>query len=418
MNGILKKGIMAVLLLLMAAFPLVAACAADEEEEGAPAPIVIGSLPDLSGVVPFQGLEANTGELDAVRYINEVLGGVRGVQLKMVTIDVKYDSALAAASYDKLVSQQNVKAIVSFIGPGVLPNKDKFVADKVVALGSANPLANLPYEGGWIFSSISFYNQTFAAAVDWFADNWTGEGKPTVGFIGTTVHSAKVIARGIETGCERNGLTFIGKFGDPRELDRTADVTALKEAGADIVFLILAESGVIKAVKDARLMGLEAVFCGLKSYATEAFAEAAGSDAEGMYCVIDTATWDQTGVEGIDFLKEWNAEWHPEVTFRSTQYVLSFMDVLLMAEAMGRAIDEVGYENLTGDDIRTAFETIEDWDPMGLMSPLTFGPDRHVGSSAVRMVEIVDGAWVSASDWIEVDELTTQEMTLSYWEGL
>gem|GEM_PF-5374146 len=417
MSGILIKGILWGLSLILAAMPLVGACAG-EEEEGTQQTIVIGSLPDLSGAVPFQGREANAGELDAIRYINEVKGGIDGVNLKMVTIDVKYDTALAAAAYDRLVSQEHAQAVVSFIAPGLLPNKEKFARDKVVAVGSANPLANLPYEGGWIFSSICYYNQAFAAAVGWLVDNWTGEGDPVVGLITTTVHSGKVISKGIEAECNKRGLTYIPKFGDYREVDRTADLMALKDAGADIVFLIHTESAVIKALKDARQMGFDPIFCGLKSYATEAFAEAAGEDGEGMYCVIDTATWDQTGIEGIDFLKEWNAEWHPEVTFRSTQYILSFVDVLLVAEAIERAIEEVGYENLTGDDIKASLEGIKDWDPMGLMSPLTFGPDRHVGATAVRMVQIQDGQWTSASDWIEVEDLTAEESNLEYWEGL
>lgn len=417
MRRTLTKVMVVLLLLLVAALPLLVACGKKAAEEE---PIVIGSLSDLSGVVPAQGREASAGELDAVRYINEVQGGIGGVRVELITKDIKYNAALGTQAYASLISTygSNLRAVVSFITPGLLPNKDSFASDKVIGFGSADPLSELPFDQYWTFSSISFYNVGFDAATTWLVDNWQGDGKPVVGLVATTVNAAKVISEGIKSACDREGVTYIAKLGDPTALDRTADLTALKNAGADIVFLILSESGVIKALKDARQMGLNATFAGLKSYATAAFAQAVGSDGEGMYCVIDTASWEETDVEGIQFLREWNAEWHPEVTFRSPQYILSFVDVLTVSEAIRRAIDKVGYSKLDGDAIKEELEGMTDWDPMGLMSPLRFGADRHSGGTAVRLCQLQSGQWKAATDWLETRELNAQELTLSYYQGL
>lgn len=405
-------------MLLITVTPILVACGSGDG--AGQESIIIGSLSDLSGVVAAQGREASAGELDGVRYINEVKGGINGVRLELITKDIKYDTALGASAYESLKATygSRLKVVLSFITPGLLPNKDKFVNDKVIGFGSADPLSELPFDQYWTFSSICLYNLAFDAGATHLIDTWQGEGQPTVGLVATTVHAAKVISEGIKSACDRKGVTYIAKLGDPRELDRTADLTALKDAGADIVFLILSESGVIKALKDARQMGLNATFCGLKSYATDAFAKAVGSDGEGFYCIMDTASWEETGVEGIQFLREWNAQWHPEVSVRSNQYILSFVDVLVVAEAIQRAVDKVGYENLTGDAIKEALESLDDWDPMGLMAPLRFGTDRHSGGTAVRMTQLQSGVWKAASDWIETRELTDEELTLSYYQAL
>lgn len=413
-----KVMVVFLLLLLVGVSPLMAC--GGEKEAGEEGSIIIGSLSDLSGVVPAQGREASAGELDAVRYINEVQGGVAGVRLELITKDIKYNSTLGSQAYADLKSTygSNLRAVVSFITPGLLPNKDSFVADKVIGFGSADPLSELPFGQYWTFSSICFYNVAFDAAATYFIDNWTGGDKPVIGLVATTVNAAKVISEGIQSACDRKGVTYIAKLGDPTALDRSVDLTALKDAGADIVFLILSESGVIKALKDSRQMGLNATFAGLKSYATADFAKAAGSDGEGMYCVIDTATWEQTDVEGIQFLKDWNTEWHPEVTYRSPQYILSFVDVLTLAEAMRRAIDKVGYSNLTGDDIKEQLEAMTEWDPMDLMAPLKFGPDRHSGGTGVRLCQLQSAVWKSTTDWLTTRDLAGQELTLSYYQNL
>jgi len=418
MRRIMTKVMVVLLILLVVAVSPLLACGKKKAVEEQP--IIIGSLTDLSGVVPAQGREASAGELDAVRYINEVQGGIGGVQVELITKDIKYNSTLGTQAYADLQSTygSRLRAVVSFITPGLLPNKDSFVADKVIGFGSADPLSELPFDQYWTFSSICFYNVAFDAATTYLIDHWSGSGKPVVGLVATTVNAAKVISGGIKSACDREGVTYLAKLGDPTALDRTVDLTTLKDAGANIVFLILSESGVIKALKDSRQMGLNATFAGLKSYATASFATAAGSDGEGMYCVIDTASWEETDVEGIQFLRDWNAEWHPEVTFRSPQYILSFVDVLTVAEAMRRAIDKVGYSKLDGDAIKEALEGMTDWNPMSLMAPLKFGPDRHSGGTAVRLCQLQSGQWKAATDWLTTRELSGQELTLSYYQGL
>ena len=72
-----------------------------------------------------------------------------------------------------------------------------------------------------------------------------------------------------------------------------------------------------------------------------------------------------------------------------------------MCEAIRKAIENVGYEDVDGRAIKEALDGIKDFDVYGLAS-ITYEPDDHRGATEMAVYEVRGGEIVRASDWREV----------------
>ena len=70
----------------------------------------------------------------------------------------------------------------------------------------------------------------------------------------------------------------------------------------------------------------------------------------------------------------------------------------LMAEGI-RLVDENGDE-MTGENIRAALESIQNFDTQGVSAPISFSSSSHRGNNALRLFEVSGGQWAQLSDYI------------------
>jgi len=111
-----------------------------------------------------------------------------------------------------------------------------------------------------------------------------------------------------------------------------------------------------------------------------------------------------------------NAEWHPTETWRPVHYIRGFHDMLVIAEALERAGKKVGYENLTGDAMKDAMETIKDFEPMDYGIGFTWTPTDHQGIHGIRWSKwLAGGSTEPVGGWDVFDPLPDEQRTLSWW---
>ena len=77
-------------------------------------------------------------------------------------------------------------------------------------------------------------------------------------------------------------------------------------------------------------------------------------------------------------------------------------------EAIGIAIEEVGYENLDGRAVKEAMYGIKDFDPHGTGKKVTYTPEDHRGNPIIRIYEVQGGEVVPVSDWREAPMLVPE----------
>lgn len=72
----------------------------------------------------------------------------------------------------------------------------------------------------------------------------------------------------------------------------------------------------------------------------------------------------------------------------------------LHARAIANAIEMVGADNVTGDDVRKGFESITNYSLDGFLPPITITEDDHEGGGYVQVWQVQGGKWVPVSDWM------------------
>jgi ABC-type branched-subunit amino acid transport system substrate-binding protein len=73
-------------------------------------------------------------------------------------------------------------------------------------------------------------------------------------------------------------------------------------------------------------------------------------------------------------------------------------------EAVKRAVEEAGYENVDGTAVNRALLSMKDFDPYGI-GPITYTADDHRGSNRVSVYQVRGGEVVRAADWREAPML-------------
>jgi len=128
------------------------------------------------------------------------------------------------------------------------------------------------------------------------------------------------------------------------------------------------------------------------------------------------AQWTEKDVPGVKLMHELNERWHPEVTWRPGHYSRGFADFLAIAEGLRRAVDQAGYENLDGDAMKQALESIRNYDPMEMGIGYTWTPTDHQGLNGVKWYSWTkEGTLVPVSDWDIWEPPIEEQRTDAWW---
>ena len=71
-----------------------------------------------------------------------------------------------------------------------------------------------------------------------------------------------------------------------------------------------------------------------------------------------------------------------------------------MCEALKRALEEAGYENLDGPAVKRALESIQDFDVDGIVK-ITYGPEDRRGTRDFALYQVQGGKIVRITDYRE-----------------
>ena len=89
------------LALLVSALPLVSACGGGEAEKT----LKVGMTTPSTGKAAEKGSPMGHANLDAIKYINEELGGVAGYQIEVIWLDNAYDAAKVVTNVKRFMDQ-------------------------------------------------------------------------------------------------------------------------------------------------------------------------------------------------------------------------------------------------------------------------------------------------------------------------
>lgn len=412
-----------VLVIALSYFPACAKSTPEPSEQKSP--IVIGILEDMSGPMGGGGSMAVAGENDAIRYINEELGGVAGHPIETITIDYKMDGTLALTGWDRL-KNASVPVIMSFFSAPVVFLHEAANTDLIpMVVASATNSQLFPQTNigkpGYSFSTFPGISGVMDFFFHTVENEWREEEKgrtPKVGIDSVSIGiTLAVFSKKSRLECEKRGWAYTSTVTPLAPADVTTQVLQMMEFGADYILTMNSEAAMIVWIKELSRQDYQVVFCGTNAAGSPEVWNSIGEECAGTRAIDPVPQWWDTHIAGIKLMHKLNTKWHPDVESRSSHYIRGFSAQLMVAEALKRALSDVGYENLNGEAVQKAMETLKDFDPIEAGIGYTYTPDDHQGLHGAKWY-----AWTNegtrepvSDEWYTVPAVPQNEKTSAYW---
>jgi branched-chain amino acid transport system substrate-binding protein len=346
--------------------------------------------------------------LDHVRYNNEVEGGVRGkLKIDLVWSDYGYRIPDALSLYRKYRDVDKVNAIVGWDTGDTEALKEQISADQIPYI-SASYSSHLddPAKTPYNFYPISSYSDQLRAVLRFLKDQAgrAGIAKPKIVFLypdhpygRAPIPAGKAYAQ--ELGFDIGPDQIVALTA----LEARSQIQAVKAFGADFAWIGGTTSSASVIVRDAKAAGLATRFVVNVWGFDESMIKLIGKAAEGVFATTPHAYYGEPApgrTKMFDALRRFHDK-QPNFTWGTTEtpftapYIRGWLNVMLLKRGLEIIVDNwATYSRLggfSGPSVRSALETIKDWDPEGLAAPVTLTRTDHRASTTTRILTVKDG---------------------------
>jgi branched-chain amino acid transport system substrate-binding protein len=358
--------------------------------------IKVGGLFDLTGITSDVGKPYAQGVQDGVAWVN-ANGGINGKKVRLISVDYGYKIPEAVAAYKRLIADEKV-VMVNGWGTGDtlalkdFVNKDKIPYFSASFAGDLTDPSKTPYN----FFVAPSYSDELRAWLTWVKEDAKAKGgNPKVAFIYFDNAYGKAPIEAGRRFCKENGIDLVDEQVVPGNFqDATSQLLGMKSKGAEYAYINVTTTGVSLILRNAKALGMNVKF-GSNPYGfSEALPAVAREAAEGVTGVMPHVPYGEN-VPGMKRLQEFHQKHHPNDTHDS-MYVRGWAYALTWTEALKRA-DQAG--KLTGEGVRAAAETLENFDLGGLTNPVTYTPKDHRPSTKTAIYQVKGGKLVKIGEY-------------------
>jgi ABC-type branched-subunit amino acid transport system substrate-binding protein len=351
--------------------------------------IKLGSSLPLTGNLAALGEAAEFALEGHVDRINAA-GGINGRMLSLVTQDDEFSPEQAVLNGQYFAEREQVFAVWGSIGtaPTVAAIEVHDDAEMLTLFPWALDQTLQDVEAHPLFFSHAppAFNQTKAWS-DYMVENF-GDGDLRIGMMVINSADGEQTTRGFEAG---TGAEFLA---DNQTWERDAttygpQILSFIDNEVTDIYIGTGDTGMAQFIQEADQLGLDARFWGSSGTVTANAIELLGDLAdEDVYGVTFVESSD-ADIPGIAAYRELVLGAGGDETHLGTASLLPYVSGLIVEEALKRA-----GECLNNETFVAAMESITDFDTGGIMPPLTFTPDNHLGNNAVIIFQVQDSAWI------------------------
>jgi ABC-type branched-subunit amino acid transport system substrate-binding protein len=335
--------------------------------------ILIGQTVGLTGTVAGPVKEANEGANAYFASINKS-GGVNGRQIKLLTVDDKFDPALTAANAEDLIAKQHVFALFQGRGTphtqGILPilaaHEVPLIAPATGAVIFREPVNH------WVFNIRAKYQDEVAKAVQEFSTI----GMKKIGLLYVDDSFGQDSLEGFKKALAESKLTPAGITLFARVQPDYA-ATAKEAMQADPQALIIASSSknTIEVIKALRAVGSHIQLMTLSNNSSESFVKELGAAGQGVIVSQVVPAPDLLSTElGQEFKNAAKAS-GATISYAAME---GFVNAKVLVEGLRRA-----GRNLTREGLVRALESMHHVDLGGLQ--ISYDANNHAGSKYVEL---------------------------------
>jgi len=360
--------------------------------------IKLGTFGDVSGPVAVVGLPFRTAHDIVAAKVNEA-GGINGRQIVLVHEDDQYDPARTIGAVRKMLEQDEVFLIFDSIGTPQCAAVMETLREEnvpVIQCGVATRDENVT----WSWQTVPTNNTVGLSMASYVIANL-----PAVSTIAIVAQEGEVgqpFIDGVKEAIEgtRIELVEIGSF-KPTDMDLSSQVARLQATNPDLVL-------VNGNPRSASLFYNEAQQQGFKP-PQGFFADIAQNDSV-IFTLVDPEFLEGTLVAGYienlasdsPAMEQFKAdvEKYAPGEEPSAFMLLAYADALVTMEVLRLAGDNPTREGV----LDVLANEMEGYDANGLLVPLKWSGDQHVGVQGISLDLITDGAFVRVNEYFELEE--------------
>jgi branched-chain amino acid transport system substrate-binding protein len=363
-------------LLIFTALPTVA-----QEMRGISSDTVkVGIITDTTGVVADYGRHLLMGVSDYIKHINEK-GGIHGRKLHLIHEDDQYKIPLAIAAFEKLVTKDEVLAILHCGGtPQTIALLPKIEKEKVPVIppGMLPPMYT-PYKR-YVFSYGSTYSNQIEVLIDYIIHDLKVKA-PKTGIVYWPVEWAKEGLKASKDRLKAYGIESVGEIELPMgAVDASSQVLSMKRVGAEYLIIFTLAPGIINFIKTAEKFDYFPTYLTFTWCADDSILKAVGKGAKAYYAGSMFGVWNDDcpgGKEMREIAQKYGSS--PRLP---TLYIQGYTTTTILVEGLRRA-----GRNLTVEKFVDALETLREFDCGGMLSPMTYTSTSHNPSEYSKVVK-------------------------------
>ncbi|MCL4267773.1 MAG: substrate-binding domain-containing protein [Anaerolineae bacterium] len=337
---------------------------------------------------------------DALAAVNGA-GGVCGATLAVEFNETNYDVEQEIAVYER--TREDAILIFTYASGATVALSSRLNEDQIlsIAAGVNGPAIYVP-RGGYTIGAVPIYSDQFAGFLTWLSENWA-DVKPesagdeiVVGVIGwanafgagATTEEALVIA-------EELGITVLPleEQAVAPDADVSGQIQNMLVNGANVIYNQNLSFSVAQVIGTVRAIGVwDDVIVGGVNWTYNAdvlnFLGDNVALADGYYGVVPHLTWANTDAEIVqEAMAAFEAGGYPE-TERTNTYLLTYATMFAVRDIIVHAVNEYGYENLSGATLLQAANDIGIVDARGLFAYDIQGENRAPNMAQIRQWQL------------------------------
>jgi branched-chain amino acid transport system substrate-binding protein len=289
------------------------------------------------------------------QHVNEN-GGINGRKIEFKMVDDKYEPARTKTAVKRFVERDDCFAIVAPLGSAPTSAVIDYIVSKNVPLIGAGTGAekNLTIDSKWVFPLYPSYHTEGQQLVQFTKEVFKAN---KVAVLYQNDPSGKTHMAGIESVLEEQGIEIVAHEGyEPKEVDVSSQVIAMKASGADAVICSCAPEPAAKFYTERAKLGWDVPVVNVFFGKSPKVAELAGNDAvNGVYFSTIFRDFDSPAPQ-IQKAKEILTKYYPEEQ-PDAIHLWGFAGSQVFTEALRR----MGDGPITRDLLVKTMEGIDDW---------------------------------------------------------
>ncbi|MEO8033985.1 MAG: ABC transporter substrate-binding protein [Acidobacteriota bacterium] len=353
--------------------------------------ILIGEYGSLSGPQATFGTSTHEGITLAMEEINAA-GGVNGRKIALKTEDDQSKQEEAANAVTKLISQNNVVAVLGEVASSSsLAAAPICQSNKVPMITPSSTNDEVTKKGDYIFR-MCFVDSYQGENQAKFAASWTGKNKkPKTAAILTDVKSdySQGLGKVFKDVFTKSGGKIVAENSYSNgDSDFRSQLTAVKSANPSLIFVPGYYTDIGQIASQSRDLGITQPLLGGDGWESPKLIEIGGKALEGSFYTNHYFVGDPAPTVR-DFVTKYEKRWSHKPDALAA---LGYDAMKVLGDALKRA------KKIDGPSIRDAIATTKNFD--GVTGRITLGPDRNpIGKKLV--VEEIKGGQLTLLDTID-----------------